>query len=314
MARISLALILLLVGAGCGDSVSDNDAQGGAGGATAATSTGGNGAGGDGSGGTPFSGEPTLPAATGACPDFAPGDVMFSPAGIAARNVRIYMDETATGDGPLVFYWHGWGSSPITEPPYGLGAVMDWVTEQGGIVAAAHSDDASGMFPWYLVSGGDDETDLLLADEVVACAIEKVGIDTTRIHSIGMSAGGLQTTQMSYRRSNYLASVVTYSGGLLTAEPSMQQPGNKFPAMMFHGGPNDVVYVNFKDLTEAYRDSITALGHFAFVCDHGLEHIIPTAQNEQQAVLAFFRDHPWGTVPSPYEAGLPAEMPSYCTL
>lgn len=120
-----------------------------------------------------------------------------------ARDVRVWISDAAkTLDGPLLFYWHGTNSSPITEPPYGIGAAnVAALKEKGGIIVAPFHDPAAGTFPWFLTTGSGPEDDLRVADEVVACAIEKVGIDIRRIHSMGMSAGGLQTTQMSYRRS-----------------------------------------------------------------------------------------------------------------
>src|SRR5690606_16148350 len=118
-------------------------------------------------------------------------------------------------------------------------------TAAGGIVAAPYSDPAAGAFPWFLTTGRTRMDDLLVADEVLGCALQGVGVDVRRIHSIGMSAGGLQTAQMSYRRSGYLASVVTYSGGLISSAPARQDPSNRFAALIFHGGANDVIIMGF---------------------------------------------------------------------
>ena len=281
------------------------------------SASGGAGAGGDtGSGGSaslPTPDPARLPTATGACPTFSPGTVTFAPAGIAPRDVEIWMaPDAADRDGPLVFYWHGAGSSPVTEPPYGLGTALDAVVEQGGVVAAPHHDPAAGQLPWFLATGYGADDDLLLADEVLACAIESVGVDLRRIHSVGMSAGGLQTTQMSYRRSGYLASVTTYSGGLISQPPEMADPLNLFPAMIFHGGPSDQVVVSFQTVSEAYRDDLRARGHFAFICDHGNGHKIPL--DARGSSWQFLSDHPFGTAPSPYEGGLPEGFPTYCAL
>jgi predicted esterase len=303
-----LTALVLAACVACGDTDTPNDqaagggdAAGGAGGANA------------GSGGSAELGEPALPTPTGACPDFVAGDVTFAPAGIPARTVRLFLDEEAVAaqDGPLVFYWHGTGSSPLAEPPYGMGEAQTWVLEAGGVIAAPHSDPSSGTWPWFLTAGGDDESDLILADEILACAVEQVGIDAHHIHSMGMSAGGLNTTQMSYRRSGYLASVVTYSGGILGDIP-VQNEDNPFAAMIFHGGVNDEVVVNFKDLSEKYLNDLRERGHYGFICDHGGGHTIPKGNGEQAAVAAFLRDHPWNTTPSPYESGLPEDFPDYC--
>lgn len=252
-----------------------------------------------------------LPTPTGTCPEFAAGDVTFSPAGTDPRSVRIWMSDAAyTMDGPLVFYWHGTGSNP-GEALFGLNSgFVDEVVAQGGIVVAPSADPAAGQFPWFLTAG-TQEFDLLVADEVLACAVENVGIDTRRIHSIGMSAGGLHTAQFSYRRSSYLASVVLYSGGFFGAAPTDQDPGNPLSAMIFHGGPSDVVVISFQDASESYLAQLQNDGRFGFICDHGNGHTIPP---EQGSVWRFFADHPYGTSPSPYESGLPEGFPGYCSL
>ena len=256
----------------------------------------------------------SLPTPTGACPAFAPGTNTFAPAGIAPRDVEIWVAPNPTmNDGPLVFYWHGTGSSPVVEPPYGLEGIIDEVTTLGGLVAAPHADPAAGTFPWFLTTGTGAEDDLLLADEILACAIENVGIDVRRIHSIGMSAGGLQTTQMSYRRSGYIASVATYSGGLIGSAPTIQEPTNPFAAMILHGGMDDNVLISFQTASEAYRDDLRGRGHFAFICDHGMGHSIPKHDGIQNAIGAFFAAHPFGET-SPYASALPSDFPSWCSL
>lgn len=253
-----------------------------------------------------------LPTPTGKCPTLADGDVEFAPAGIEPRSVRLWMSDAAeTMDGPLVFYWHGTGSSP-QEATYGLGAdYVAQVVEQGGIIAAPSHDPAAGDFPWWLVLG-TREDDLLLADEVLACAIEQLGVDVTHIHTAGMSAGGLQTSQMSIRRSGYIASAVPYSGGIITPPPD-QEPGNPLSAMIFHGGQDDVVLIKFQQTSEMYQAAIAARGGFAFLCDHGMGHSIPQG-SAQASVWRFFSDHPYGTRPSPYKDGLPDGFPEYCAL
>ncbi len=252
-----------------------------------------------------------LPGPSGACPELMSGDVVFAPEGIPERSVRLWMSDAAEDlDGPLVFYWHGTGSNP-NEATFGLGqGFIDAVVEAGGIVAAPTHDPAAGTFPWYLVLG-EQQDDLLLADEILGCALESVGVDTTRIHAAGMSAGGLQTSQMSYRRSNYLASVVTYSGGFLGSPPPDADPANPLAAMSFHGGPEDIVVISFQDATERYVDALLGAARFGFICDHGNGHTIPPEQN---SVASFISAHPYGASPSIYEDGLPDNFPAYCFL
>jgi poly(3-hydroxybutyrate) depolymerase len=215
--------------------------------------------------------------------------------------------------GPLVLYWHGTASNP-REANIGLGlSAIAEIKNQGGLVAAPRgptglTGNQTGGVVW--TSG-----DYALADEIVACAVQQVGIDTRRIHSMGMSAGGLHTSLLTYRRSGYLASVTTFSGGLvpILPPPPSQDPANKLPAVIFHGGEEDVFNnFNFKTASEKYLNNLRSKGHFAFICNSGLGHVIPP--NGGSVAWRFFQDHPWGTAPSPYEKGLPASFPSTCSL
>ncbi|OJH37821.1 hypothetical protein [Cystobacter ferrugineus] len=251
-----------------------------------------------------------LPKPTGPCPEFKDGTLTFQPAGIPARAVRIWMSDAAkTLDGPLVFYWHGTGSQP-TEATTGIGTTqIEAIKAQGGIVAAPTRDPAAGTFPWFYVSSTSRDDDFRVADEVLACAIQKIGINVSRIHSMGMSAGGLNTTQMSYRRSGYIASVATYSGGRTSTIPT-QDSTNKFAAMIFHGGSSDQVVINFQTVSQNYYNDLKSKSQFAMLCNHGRGHTIPT--DARAAVWQFLQAHPFGTVPSPYAGGLPSTMPSYC--
>jgi predicted esterase len=257
----------------------------------------------------PKSGPKTLPKPTQTCPKLSEGEVTFL--GVA---VRVWVgSKAATIKGPLVLYWHGTGSNP-GETVFGLGQKnIDAIKAQGGLVAAPKgptglAGEQTGGVVWR--SG-----DFALADEILACAIQEVGIDPKRIHSAGMSAGGLHTAQMSYTRSGYLASVTTYSGGLIkyVPPPPSQDPANKIPAMIMHGGVKDVLGTfSFKESSERYLKDLKDKGHFAFICDHGQGHWL--APGGGSAVWRFFQDHPFGTSPSPYQAGLPASIPDYCTL
>lgn len=254
---------------------------------------------------------PTLPAATGTCPTLAPGDVTFAPAGIPARKVKLAFDPAKTAAGELVIYWHATGSSPV-EAAYALGATQQDIIARGGIVATPYSDDAAGTFEWFIVNNSAKLDDFKVADEIVGCLAAAHRIDARHIHSMGMSAGALQTTALSFYRSAYVASVATFSGGMPAGfAPPNQNPDNKFAALIFDGGTADSVFgVDFKAASEAYAANLTAAGHFARICDHGKGHEIPL--DAAPSVAMFFTANPFGAWPSPFASGLPASFPSYC--
>jgi hypothetical protein len=256
----------------------------------------------------PVTAKPALPTPTGMCPPIASGDVTFAPAGMPPRKVKLAL---TSGGGPLVIYWHATGSSPA-EARYALGATHDAILADGGIIATPYSDAAAGTYEWFIVNGSAKLDDFLLADEIVACLGQAGRIDAARIHSMGMSAGGLQTTAFSFLRSTYVASVATYSGGLPDGvQLAMQDPANKFAALIFDGGTQDNVFgVDFKAASEHYRAVLADDGHFTALCDHGKGHEIPL--DAAPSVYAMFRAHSFGTSPSPYADGLPSSFPAYC--
>ena len=206
----------------------------------------------------------------------------------------------ATKHGPLIFYFYGTGGSPSqAQQAFGT-TTLNAIEAAGGIVVAPKHVN-SGQFPWL---GGDPTPDYLLADEVLACAIQKVGIDTSRIHSLGFSAGALFTTQLAFARSSYIASIGTFSGGITGSAPAYQNPSNRWAAMAMTGGTSDNVFgTDFLAASTALQTKLKADGHFAMLCNHGGGHSMP--QKYQGPVWQFFQDHPFGKDPSPYVGGLP---------
>lgn len=257
---------------------------------------------------------PTIPTPTGTCPVIMNGDVTFAPEGMPPRKVKLELDPAAASqDGALVLYWHATGSSPL-EADYALGSTRATITSAGGIIASPYSDPAAGQFEWYLVNGSPKQDDFILADEIVACLAAANRIDATHIHSMGMSAGALQTSALSLLRSSYIASVATFSGGLIDGFPAVSQsPANKFAAIIFTGGTADNVFgVDFVAASKRYQELLLADGHFAALCDHGKGHTIPL--DAAPSVVTFFEANGFGAWPSPYADGLPESFPAYCQL
>lgn len=244
----------------------------------------------------------TLPSPKETCQPFVTGDMTF-----LGSKVKIWAG-APSGHGPLVFYWYATFSS-VAEVASGLGqAAIDDITSQGGVVAAMYTTTGQGQNTgdnvWYT---GDFD----VADEIVACAVHEQQIDTRQIHSIGFSAGGLQTGMMAYMRSSYIASVVTYSGGSFSS--TLQDPSNTPDMMCQHGDTgSDVVVIDFAKASAATEADIKSKGGFAVDCNHGGGHLIPAA--DVPSSWRFMKDHPFKVSPEPYSGGLPAGFPTYCTI
>lgn len=279
--------------------------------------------------GKPESALQSLPTPGGPCPEFVTGDITVSPRGIRPRRVHLWIGpEAQTKDGPLVFYWHGTGMSP-KDAGFSIGKKnLKEILGMGGMVVAPYPDRRSKPYPWYIANDETREDDLLVADEVVACAIQKVGIDTRRIHVTGMSAGGLVTSDMALRRSDYVASSSPHSGGIWcdrNYSRRSQHGGPPCPrayplqglarsaSLIIHGGSSDRAGdLNFEKTSEDFRHLISGNGGFTILCNHGRGHRIPTEAAD--AVWRFFQDHPWNVTPWPYANGLPRGFPNYCSL
>ncbi len=249
--------------------------------------------------------EPKLPEATHACPELATGTIE-----VLGVPVRVWLGEQRAGvKPPVLFYWHGTGSTP-GEAEFMLGDAFQDILGEGGLIVSPGgslgTEQDTGFGTWFT-------GDFAVSDEILACAVEQLGIDTHRIYAAGCSAGGLQAGAMAYERSGYLAGAIPNSGG--TVQPhALQDPGHVTPVMAAHGSlENDVVIVRFAETSQKLTDDLVSHGGFAVICNHGGGHCAspPALKNAQ---WQFLKDHPFGATPEPYAAGLPADFPAYCEI
>lgn len=248
-----------------------------------------------------------LPRSTAPCPEFHEGLTRFSPNGVP-RMVQLYLDDAAAKrhDGPIVFYWYGTTGQPSQVfEVLGVEGINRIKALGGIIVAATHSK--LKLLPWI---NGSAEQEFALMDEVLACAIQKVGINVHHIHAIGFSVGALLAARAGYARSGYLASLVIYSGG--AAKFASQDPNNRFPVMIVYGGVNDRVLLSFQASSLQYARGLINTGHNIVLCNHASGHKLPVEATP--AVLRFLLDHPFRQTPEPYLRGMPVEFPAYCHL
>ncbi len=286
----------------------------GVGGTAGTAGTGGTGgsSGVGGSGGAGGSGpEPRIPTITATCPTLQTGNVT-----VMGQQVQLWVG-TRREDvkGSVFFYWHGTGSQS-TEAISGLGAALQEITSQGGIVASFTTSTTMGSSTannvWYT-------GDFAMADIILKCATEQLNIDTRRVYTGGCSAGGLQAGAMAYGRSSYLAAVMPNSGGVITFFRPPQDDPSHVPAVMTSHGKKctspgcDYVGVQFADTSADLCNDIVNKGGFAVNCDHQGGHCASPPE-VKAAQWEFLKAHPFGTDPSPYASGLPSSFPDYCTI
>jgi poly(3-hydroxybutyrate) depolymerase len=230
---------------------------------------------------------------------------------VMGQMVQIWAGTKQEGKkGPVLFYWHGTGSSASEAEAFMSNQISE-ITGEGGVVASFTTTTAMGMNTgngvWYT-------GDFAMADQILACAVQQLNIDTRQIFTAGCSAGGLEAGAMEYGRSSYLAAVMPNSGGEPYAgEYQLQDP--HVPALITTHGKmgTDVVQIDFSTTSMTEDKDILAKGGFAVDCDHGGGHCQAPAV-DIAAQWQFCKDHPFGVSPEPYANGLPSSFPSYCTI
>lgn len=265
--------------------------------------TGGNGSG---TGGGSGDSQPALPPISGSCPVFQTGTATIG--GLAGISLQV--GAKSPGTGPLLFYWHGTGSTANEVNLLVPATVRKELLAQGGIIVS---------FGESLGTGGDcsgtatfSKDDFKIADLIAACAVRDYGIDPRRIYTTGCSAGGLQAGCMGALRSSYIAATVPNSGGAVTQQ-KIETPGHTPAVMTMHGGTSDVVVVAFSTTSATYDAQMKQAGSFVVNCNHGGGHCQAPSEL-YSAGWEFMKAHPYGAKPEPYASGLPATFPSYCSV
>jgi poly(3-hydroxybutyrate) depolymerase len=222
--------------------------------------------------------------------------------------VQLWVGTKSSTPAPLLFYWHGTGSSSA-EAGLTMAAQVQEIVAAGGVVASFASSTGTGTD-----TSGDGvffADDYKTADQVLACAVQQLNIDTRRIYTAGCSAGGLQAGAMVYLRSSYLAASMPNSGGVVFP---MTMEDSHVPALITtHGGTSDNVVISFATTSATEDTDIAKKPGTVVDCNHGGGHCgAPAADIAAQ--WQFCKDHPFGFSPDPYAGGLPSSFPTYCMV
>jgi predicted esterase len=253
--------------------------------------------------------DPVIPAPNGACPEFRTGTQT-----IMGLSTEIVAGDPVGTKGPLLFTWHGTGGTgrqALLQLPQ---SVQRDIVAKGGIVIAPSDNGQvrAGVDVTFVLGVWYDGADLDFADQIVACAVQNHNVDPRQIYVTGCSAGGLMAGVMSLERSSYVAAAAPNSGGI--ALPVTVEDRTRIPAVMtMHGGAGDNVIVNFGDTSRQLISTLSPLGAFLVDCNHNSGHCGAPASLHEKA-WEFMKAHPFGTVPSPYEGGLPGDFPDFCAI
>ena len=243
--------------------------------------------------------------ATEACPQLTTGSVT-----VLGQSVSIFAGTKGSTPAPILFYWHGTGSSAV-EAQSEMGTQITEITGEGGLVASFSTSLGTGQDTGDAVWYTDD---FKMCDQILACAVQQLNIDLHQVYTAGCSAGGLQAGAMVYARSSYLAAAMPNSGGI-NFPGAFQFENAHIPALITtHGAMGtDVVIIDFSTASLNECMDVKAKGGFAVDCNHGGTHC-GAPPNDIAAQWQFCKDHPFGVSPEPYKGGLPSSFPSYCVI
>lgn len=250
---------------------------------------------------------PKIPPAPANCPNLATGMVT-----VRGQQVQLWVGTRQDTPAPIFFYYHGTGSSSAEASQLLAGPTQE-IVAAGGMVASFTTSTGEGS----TTSGNDvwSTGDYGMADDLLACAVQQLNIDTRRVYAGGCSAGGLHASMMIYGRSSYMAGAMPNSGGIYSSffTPSLEDPAHVPSVITTHGGPSDMVGITFSESTATLTSDLASKGAYVANCDHGGGHCrvpadVTTAQWE------YLKAHPFGVDPDPYPTGLPGNFPSSCVI
>ncbi len=252
--------------------------------------------------------DPVIPAPVGDCPPMVTGPFTFM--GVTSQ---IWVGtKSDTQKGPIMLYFHGTGGTALTATAELDPTCVNDIMSQGGVIGSVEGGLPGDTLDWGVFTTGDYQS----ADQIVACAVQQLNIDTHRIYSAGASAGGLAAGEIAYGRSSYVAAANPNSGGQGGYPMNMilQDPTHVPAALTMHGARGvDVVVIDFGDSSLREDIDIAKKGGFAVDCDHGGGHV-GAPPDLKAAGWDFLKNHPFGFGTSPYANGLPASYPSYCMI
>jgi pimeloyl-ACP methyl ester carboxylesterase len=340
-ARLAVVLSALAPAVACGGSAQrDSDPSSAAGGQAGATGEAGASAGGAaGAGGTSgaaakscldaplpeaqFAASPK-PYSGGTCPELVSGKNTLTSNGNARSFLLAIPSELDPSESlPLIFMWHWLGGSARSFQE--KAEVQQAVDEQRFLAVLPESKDDI-PFKWPATLADPDarlEEELVFFDDMLACVSEKFPVARECVSTAGVSMGALFSAQLASRRGEYLASLISLSGGVGGVIRGWGNPQHRMASLVLWGGPTDncLGVMNFEQTSKTLETALVDRGHFLVECVHNCGHSeppfdAPPGMSTYAALWDFVFAHPFWLPAgvSPYSAGLPAHFPTWCAV
>ncbi|MBX7082658.1 MAG: hypothetical protein K1X88_25860 [Nannocystaceae bacterium] len=267
---------------------------------------------------------PPPPYTGGTCPQLVPGVNALPSTGHDREFIVVVPQDLQPGESlPLVFLWHwlGGDANAFLEK-----ADVQNAANQLRFAAAIPSERGDLLFRWPFTtidSDGRMQEEFAFFDDMLACMTESFAINTSCVSSVGVSAGALFTDQLGSARGEYLASIVSLSGGVGGFVRPWSGSPHIMPAMVLWGGPSDFcVAIDFEAGSHNLESALVDAGHPVLECIHNCGHSEPPFEppspelTKYIGMWRFWLDHPYWLADgeTPWSEGLPEGTPQWCSL
>ncbi len=260
----------------------------------------------------------------GTCPALVPGVNALASSGHDREFIVVVPEDLQPGESlPLVFLWHwlGGDAQAFLEK-----ADVQNAANQLRFAAAIPSERGDLLFRWPFTtidSDGRMQEEFTFFDDMLTCMTASFAINTACVSSVGVSAGALFTDQLGSARGEYLASIVSLSGGVGGFVRPWYGSPHIMPAMVLWGGPSDFcVAIDFEAGSHNLESALVDAGHPVLECIHNCGHSEPPFEppspelTKYIGMWRFWLDHPYWLADgeTPWSEGLPEGTPDWCGL
>jgi predicted esterase len=273
---------------------------------------------------------PELPTYGGICPDLETGTEVTFASGGGDRSFIFVAPTDLQEDEVLpvmvMFHWLGGDANGFYEK-----AEVQYAADYYRFIALIPNGrdiDQFIPFKWPFSIADLDafmEEDFQLFDDLLACAAEQYNVDKECVSAIGVSAGALFSAQLAGRHGDRLASFLSLSGGVGGFVKNWAPGGNKMPALVLWGGPQDFcIAIDFQVGSLDLEQELEANGHPIVECIHNCTHGTPPLEIPPETpdkplfgmAWEFMLAHPYWLEDgySPYSEfpELPSPWPEWC--
>lgn len=243
---------------------------------------------------------------------------------------------------PVIFLYHGYGDKAKSFEKYFSSYVNNEEMPFILVTPESRGDIFGFSIPpkgldWDMMNLKDGSAEGDMFDAILSCLETRWNIDEKHIHVTGFSAGAITADSIALQKSEKVASILSWSGAYFSNPkgrdalgdfngipigsffnwPDFEEEHNKYTQMFVFGekgsdtwGYGNMFTIDFNVMAHLDGEYLSDMGHDVMLCNHGKDHDV--AGVEQNGMIKFFHDHPFGTVNSPYRYTLPAEFAEIC--